>query len=137
MSNLLFINNKDNKSVKLSYIDISNNSFTKNCFIYINNIIYFSPFISSINISYNSLYFEGISNIFSCINKQSKLVSLDLSKTNLDEKSIEFISKKLDKSIAPILCSLLGYIWVASSKAEYGRGAGFYYVSCSSGPQPY
>ena len=100
LSNLLFINNKDNKSVKLSYIDISNNSFTKNCFIYINNIIYFSPFISSINISYNSLYFEGISNIFSCINKQSKLVSLDLSKTNLDEKSIEFISKKLDKSIA-------------------------------------
>ena len=99
-SNSLFINNKDNKTVRLSYLDISNNSFTKNCFIYINNIIYFSLFISSINISYNSLCFEGISNIFSCINKQSKLVSLDLSKTNLDEKSIEFISKKLDKSIA-------------------------------------
>ena len=99
-SNSLFINNKDNKTVSLPYLDISNNSITRNCFIYINNIIYFLLFISSINISYNSLCFDGISNIFSFINKQSKLVSLDLSKTNLDEKSIEFISKKLDKSIS-------------------------------------
>ena len=98
-SNLLFVENKNHKKVKLSYLDISNNSFTKKSYIYINNIIFYSSFISSINISYNNLYNEGVSNIFSCINKQSKLISLDLSRTNLDEKSIEFISKKIDKNI--------------------------------------
>jgi len=98
-SNLLFVDNKNYKKVKLSYLDISNNSFTKKSYIYINNIIYFSSFISNINISYNSLYNEGVSNIFSCINKQSKLISLDLSNTNLNEKSVEFITEKIDKSI--------------------------------------
>ena len=98
-SNLLFVDNKHYKKVKLSYLDISNNSFTKKSYIYINNIIFFSSFISNINIGYNSLYNESISNIFSCINKQSKLISLDLSNTNLNEKSIEFITEKIDKNI--------------------------------------
>ena len=98
-SNLLFVDNKHYKKVKLSYLDISNNSFTKKSYIYINNIIFFSSFISNINIGYNSLYNESISNIFSCINKQSKLISLDLSNTNLNEKSIEFITQKIDKNI--------------------------------------
>ena len=99
-SNLLFVNNKNYKKIKLSYLDISNNSFTKKSCIYINNIIYYSSFISNINISYNNLCNEGISNIFSCINKQSKLVSLDLSKTNIDEKCVDYLSKKLNKNIA-------------------------------------
>ena len=46
--------NQNVKKVKLSYLDISNNSFTKNSCKHINNILYFSSFISSINISYNS-----------------------------------------------------------------------------------
>ena len=99
LSNLLFDDNNNTKKVKLSYLDISNNSFTKNSYKYINNIIFNSSFITSINISYNNLYNESIFKIFSCINKQNKLVSLDLSKTNIDEKSIEFICQKLDKSI--------------------------------------
>ena len=61
--------------------------------------MYFSSFISSINISYNSLCNEGIYNIFSCINKQSKLISLDLSKTNINEKTVEFLCDKLDNNI--------------------------------------
>ena len=98
-SNLLFVKNKNNKKIRISYLDISNNSFSKDGLIYINNILYYSSFISSINISYNNLGNESISNIISCINKQSKLVSLDLSKTNINEKCIEFISKNLDKNI--------------------------------------
>ena len=99
LSNLLFDDNNNTKKVKLSYLDISNNSFTKNSYKYINNIIFNSSFINSINISYNNLYNESIFKIFPCINKQNKLISLDLSKTNIDEKSIEFICQKLDKSI--------------------------------------
>ena len=100
LSNLLFVSNNDDKKVKLSYLDISNNFFTKNSCECINNIIFNSSFISSMNISFNNLNNESIYKIFSCINKQNKLVSLDLTKTNIDEKSIEYISKKLDKSIS-------------------------------------
>ena len=98
-SKLLFKDNQNVKKVKLSYLDISNNSFTKNSCKHINNILYFSSFISSINISYNNLCNEGIYNIFSCINKQSKLISLDLSKTNISEKTVEFLCDKLDNNI--------------------------------------
>ena len=60
LSNLLFDDNNNTKKVKLSYLDISNNSFTKNSYKYINNIIFNSSFITSINISYNNLYNESI-----------------------------------------------------------------------------
>ena len=60
-----------------------------------------SEFITSINIGYNSLYNEGVNNIFECLNKKSiksKLISLDLSQTNINEKCIEFITSKIDKT---------------------------------------
>ncbi len=98
-SKLLF-NNQEDKRVKISYLDMNNNSFTKNSYKYINNIIYFSSFITSINISFNNLGNEGIFNIFKFLNTKNKLISLDISKTNINEKIIEFISEKLDKSIA-------------------------------------
>jgi len=91
-------NNTNNS--KLSYLDFSNNNLTKESCKYINNIIYLSSFITSINISYNNLCNEGANNIFSFINMKSKLISLDLTQTNINEKCIEFISEKLDKTIS-------------------------------------
>ena len=86
-------------NLKLSYLDLSNNSLTENSCKYLSNILSLSSYITSINIGYNSFYSEGINNIFSFINIKNKLVSLDLSQTNINEKCIKFISEKIDKSI--------------------------------------
>ena len=91
--------NKDINKIKLSYLDISNNNLTINSCKYVNKIISLSSFINNINISYNSFYNEGINNIFSYINIKSKLVSLDLSQTNINEDCIKYISEKIDKNI--------------------------------------
>ena len=97
---LLFNQENDTlNNIKLSYLDINNNYFTKNSCKYVCNIISLSSFITSINISNNKFYNEGINNIFSSINIKSKLVSLDLSQTFINEKCIEFISEKIDKKI--------------------------------------
>ena len=94
------INNDINKNnIKLSYLDLSNDGLTKNSCKYINKILSISSFITSINLSYNKILNEGVINILSFINNKSKLVSLDLSETFIDEKSIEFLSDKLDKTI--------------------------------------
>ena len=94
-------NNKNVVNSKISYLDLSNNKLTKESCKYINSIISMSEFITSINIGYNSLYNEGVNNIFECLNKKSiksKLISLDLSQTNINEKCIEFITSKIDKT---------------------------------------
>ena len=90
---------KNVNSIKLSYLDISNNNLSENSCKYISNVISLSPFITSINIGYNSFLNEGINNIFSFINIKSKLVTLDLSETNINEKCIKYICEKIDKSI--------------------------------------
>ena len=97
---LLFNEDKNifNKII-LSYLDISNNNLTKKSCKYVNNIISFSSFINCINIGYNSLYNEGVNNIFAYVNTKSKLVSLDLSQTNINEECIKYISKKINKNI--------------------------------------
>lgn len=86
-------------NIKLSYLDISNNFLTKNSLKYINTMLSLLVFIKSINLGYNDLSNQGVYNIFSFINNKSRLVSLDLSQTNINEKAIEFISEKMDKSI--------------------------------------
>jgi hypothetical protein len=72
---------------------------TKNSCKYLNNIISLSSFISNINIGYNSFFSEGINSIFSFINIKNKLVSLDVSQTNINEKCIKYISEYLDKNL--------------------------------------
>ena len=86
-------------NIKLSYLDISNNYLTKNSLKHINTMLSLFLFITSINLGYNDLSNQGVYNIFTFINSKSRLVSLDLSKTNINEKAIEFISEKMDKSI--------------------------------------
>ena len=85
--------------IKLSYLDISNNYLTNNSLKHINTMLSLFLFITSINLGYNDLSNQGVYNIFSFINNKSRLVSLDLSQTSINEKAIEFISEKLDKSI--------------------------------------
>ena len=86
-------------NIKLSYLDISNNFLTENSLKHINTMLSLLSFIKSINLGYNDLSNQGVYNIFSFINNKSRLVSLDLSQTNINEKAIEFISEKVDKSI--------------------------------------
>ena len=96
----LLINEKNAiNNIKLSYLDISNNCLTRNSLKHINTILSLLFFITSINLGYNDLSNQGVYNIFSFINNKSRLVSLDLSQTNINEKAIEFISEKMDKSI--------------------------------------
>ena len=85
--------------IKLSYLDISNNYLTNNSLKHINTMLSLFLFITSINLGYNDLSNQGVYNIFSFINNKSRLVSLDLSQTSINEKAIEFISEKIDKSI--------------------------------------
>ena len=97
----LLLNESNNifNNIKLSYLDLSNNNLTKNSCKYLNNIISLSSFISNINIGYNSFFSEGINSIFSFINIKNKLVSLDVSQTNINEKCIKYISEYLDKNL--------------------------------------
>ena len=89
-----------NSNSKISYLDLSNNNLTKESCKYIKNILCLSPFITNINIGYNSLYNEGVISLFECLNVKSNLVSLDLSLTYINEKCIEFIAEKIDKTIS-------------------------------------
>ena len=89
-----------NSNSKISYLDLSNNNLTKESCKYINNILCLSPFITNINVGYNSLYNEGVNSIFDCLNEKSNLISLDLTQTNISEKCIEFIAEKIDKTIS-------------------------------------
>ena len=84
---------------KLSYVDFQNNNISKLGCEYIYNMLIESPFINGICLKNNFLNNEGVCKIFSALsNENSKIISLDLSDTKMDEKSLSFICEKLNKN---------------------------------------
>ena len=86
--------------IKLSYLNLENNNITKNSCKYINKIISFSMFITSILLNNNPLYNDGVINILSHIDFDCSLITLDLSCTQINEKCVKYISEKFDKFIS-------------------------------------
>ena len=75
---------------------------TKKSSIYLSKIISSNnPDITELILSKNNLGNEGIIKIIESIKINNKLISLDISETKIDEKSIKYISENLDKK-----CSL-------------------------------
>ena len=84
---------------KLSYVDFQNNNITKLGCEYLYQMLIDSPFLNGICLKNNFLNNEGVCKIFSALsNDDSNIISLDLSDTKMDEKSLSFISEKLNKS---------------------------------------
>ena len=79
-------------------MDLQNNNLTIKSANYICEIISSNnPNVIDINISNNNLGNEGIIKIISCIKINNKLLSLDLSETKINEKSIKYISETIDQ----------------------------------------
>ena len=96
------INNKQNNYIegnnRIYFLDLQNNNLTKKSVNYINTIITSNnPDLTELILSNNDLGNEGIIKIFSSIKINNTLLSLDISETKIDEKSIKYISENLDE----------------------------------------
>ena len=102
INNNININNKQNLyyegNNKISFLDLQNNNLTKKSSNYISTIIMSNnPEITELILSNNNLGNEGIIKIISSIKINNKLLSLDISETKIDEKTIKYISETLDQ----------------------------------------
>ena len=86
--------NNDNQN-RISYLDIHDNNITKNGMDIISNTIIYSPFINGLYLSGNNIENEGVHKLFSNLNSDSKLISLDLADCKLGDKALRIISEKL------------------------------------------
>ena len=83
---------------KISFLDLQNNNLTKKSSKYLCKIISSNyPNVTDLILSKNNLGNEAIIKIFDSIKINNTLLSLDLSETQIDEKSIKYISEIIDK----------------------------------------
>ena len=92
------INQKNGKN-NISFLDLQNNNISNKGCQHISDMLSESPFINGISLRNNLLYNEGINKIISGISN-SNLISLDISDTKIDEKTMKIISEKINKNIA-------------------------------------
>ena len=92
------INQKNGKN-NISFLDLQNNNISNKGCQHISEMLSESPFINGISLRNNLLYNEGINKIISGISN-SNLISLDISDTKIDEKTMKIISEKINKNIA-------------------------------------
>ena len=91
-------NNYIESNNKISFLDLQNNNLTKKSSKYLCKIISSnSPAVTDLILSKNNLGSETIIKIFDSIKINNTLLSLDLSETQIDEKSIKHISEIIDK----------------------------------------
>ena len=84
---------------RLSYVDLQNNNISKLGCEYIYQLLIDSPFLIGISLKNNFLNNEGVCKVFSALSDESsKIISLDLSDTKMDEKALSFICEKLNKT---------------------------------------
>ena len=90
-------NNINGNNNKITFLDIQNNNLTKKSSKYLCNIVSSNnPDVTELIVSNNNLGNETILKIVDCIKTNNKLLSLDISQTQIDEKSIKYISEKLN-----------------------------------------
>ena len=89
-----YINNSNNK---ITFIDLQNNNLTKKSTKSICNMILSNnPDVTELILSNNNLGNETIFKIVDSIKINNKLLSLDITQTQIDEKSIKYISEKIN-----------------------------------------
>ena len=89
-----YINNSNNK---IAFIDLQNNNLTKKSTKSICNMILSNnPDVTELILSNNNLGNETIFKIVDSIKINNKLLSLDITQTQIDEKSIKYISEKIN-----------------------------------------
>ena len=82
----------------ISFLDLQNNNITNKGCQHISNMLKESPFINGISLKNNLLYNDGVNKIISSISDEnSNLVSLDLTDTKIDEKTMRTISEIINK----------------------------------------
>ena len=82
----------------ISFLDLQNNNITNKGCQHISNMLKESPFINGISLRNNLLYNDGVNKIISSISDEnSNLVSLDLTDTKIDEKTMRTISEIINK----------------------------------------
>jgi len=92
---------QDRNKNRLAYIDLQNNNITKVGCETIYYMLTDSAFINGICLKSNFLNNEGAIKIFSALNTESsKIISLDLSDTKIDEKTLKYISERINKTLA-------------------------------------
>lgn len=94
MNNSTFVENNN----KITFLDIQNNNLTKKSYNYINKIILANNTeITNLILSKNDLGNDSIIKLISSIKVNNKLLSLDLSETKIDEKTIKYLAETLDE----------------------------------------
>jgi len=91
---------QDRHKNRIAYIDFQNNNITK---VGCENIYYMltdSAFINGICLKNNFLNNEGAIKVFSALSTEySKIICLDLSDTKIDEKTLKYISERINKTL--------------------------------------